>query len=230
MKHDAGIELQDTPGATRRANHEARGRSVSVRTFLLLLALMFVWSLLMQTFGGADVYAVMGPYALIVIALSWALAGKRLTFLLRPRLDSVVRGAALGTLMTLGTYPTFRLALGWFPALGPQVESLYGAAHTSHRAWAALWVCALVLAEELLWRGVFLDALCARSTSRAAFVVSVLSYALAQLGSGSGIVFLLALVCGSIWTLQRLRSDSLLGPLIAHLIWTETVIVLWPVT
>jgi membrane protease YdiL (CAAX protease family) len=37
-------------------------------------------------------------------------------------------------------------------------------------------------------------------------------------------------VCGSIWTLQRVYTDSLLSPLIAHLIWSPIVILLYPVT
>jgi membrane protease YdiL (CAAX protease family) len=60
--------------------------------------------------------------------------------------------------------------------------------------------------------------------------LSVASYAAAQLGSGSWIVMLLAIVCGTIWTLQRHFTRSLLAPLLAHLIWTPVVILLHPVT
>jgi hypothetical protein len=37
-------------------------------------------------------------------------------------------------------------------------------------------------------------------------------------------------VCGSLWTAQRHLTRSLLSPLIAHLIWTPIVILLYPVT
>jgi hypothetical protein len=60
-------------------------------------------------------------------------------------------------------------------------------------------------------------------------VLRLCSYALAQLGTGSCIVMLLAGVCGSIWTLQRRLTLSLLPPLLAHLIWTPIVIWLHPV-
>jgi hypothetical protein len=40
----------------------------------------------------------------------------------------------------------------------------------------------------------------------------------------------MALVCGAIWTAQRVYGDkSLVAPLIAHLIWTPTVIFFYPV-
>jgi membrane protease YdiL (CAAX protease family) len=60
-------------------------------------------------------------------------------------------------------------------------------------------------------------------------VLSVASYAAAQIGTGSWILVLLALVCGTVWTLQRRWSRSLLSPLLAHLIWTPVVILLHPV-
>jgi membrane protease YdiL (CAAX protease family) len=85
------------------------------------------------------------------------------------------------------------------------------------------------MAEELLWRGALLEALERRTSRLAAFAISVGSYALAQLGSGSWIVFALALVCGALWTLERLLTRSLLASAISHLIWTQTVILLHPV-
>jgi membrane protease YdiL (CAAX protease family) len=60
--------------------------------------------------------------------------------------------------------------------------------------------------------------------------ISVATYAAAQFGTGSWIVMLLALVCGTLWTLQRQLTRSLLSPLLAHLIWTPTVILFYPVT
>jgi membrane protease YdiL (CAAX protease family) len=41
---------------------------------------------------------------------------------------------------------------------------------------------------------------------------------------------LLALVCGAVWTWQRRATGSMVAPLIAHLIWSPAVILLWPVT
>jgi hypothetical protein len=110
--------------------------------------------------------------------------------------------------MTLATYPLFRLAVSIVPALNGSVAALYRDADaTSVRAMA--WVSVLVLAEELLWRGALLEALENRMAEPLAFALSVLTYALAQLGSGSWIVFALAIVCGTVWTFARRFTGSL---------------------
>ena len=91
------------------------------------------------------------------------------------------------------------------------------------------WVLAIIVAEELLWRGALLETFARRVSPPAAMALSVATYCVAQAGTGSWIVTLLALVCGTLWTLQRRLTRSLLSPLIAHLIWTPTVILLLPV-
>ena len=63
----------------------------------------------------------------------------------------------------------------------------------------------------------------------AGLAVSVLSYAAAQACSGSLIVGLLALCCGTLWTFERERTGSLIAPLLSHMIWTPVVILLRPV-
>jgi membrane protease YdiL (CAAX protease family) len=138
-------------------------------------------------------------------------------------------GLVLGTTMTLATYPMFHLAVRVVPALRPAVRALYRAAD-GPSLHAISWVAVLVLAEELLFRGALLDALERRTQPAVAAVLSVTAYALAQLGSGSLIVFLLALSCGAIWTRARRYSGSLVVSTISHLIWTECLILLFPVT
>lgn len=61
-----------------------------------------------------------------------------------------------------------------------------------------------------------------------ASLVSVSSCALAQLGTGSWVVGLVALVCGALWTLERVCTGSVLAALITHWLWTSIVIVLFP--
>jgi membrane protease YdiL (CAAX protease family) len=74
-----------------------------------------------------------------------------------------------------------------------------------------------------------LEALTKRYRMLVAGTLSVGIYVLAQAGTGSVVVALMALVCGTVWTVQRHYTNSLLSPLIAHLIWTPTVILLRPV-
>ena len=198
------------------------------------MGLNVAWATLLSQFGGdsgGNVYVVLGPFALVVsvaatvaamrpgAAGGWFSAG----------VAQVATGVGLGLVMVLLTYPAFDLATAWFPWLEPQVERLYQESRCADLSVALLWTTVIMFAEEIVWRGVWLDVLGARLGTAPAATLSVLAYAAAQLGSGSWVVCLLALVCGSVWTLLRLHTRSLLPPLIAHAIWTPTVILLHPV-
>lgn len=203
--------------------------ATSVRRLVLMLGLIAGWGLIMQGFGG-NIYAIMGPYALAVGAVIVALSARDLRRWLRPTPLAIGSGLAVGVGMTLLTYPVFALARHVFPELDGAVSALYSTAHRSGVAQALPWVLAIILAEELLWRGALLRALAGRVPERVAMSLSVLSYALAQFGTGSWIVMVLAAVCGTLWTLQRHFTHSLLSPLLSHLIWTPVVILFHPVT
>lgn len=214
-------------GEADESHARARGGR---RLLLLLVGLVVVWTLLMRQFGGADVYGVMGPYAITVVVMMWLLRGRKLWSLFAPSKLAIVSGLLMGIVMTVTTYPVFRMAVEIMPWLDAEVQGLYAASRTTTLLAAMAWVSVIIVAEELLWRGVLLEALEPRVPRRLDGALSVLTYALAQLGSGSWVVFALAVVCGSVWTLQRRLTGSLLSPLIAHMIWTHTVILLIPVT
>ncbi len=202
--------------------------AASSRLLVLVLVLICGWGVLMRHFGGG-IYRVMGPFALAVLLGVAAVTQKELRGWLRPTRAGIGSGIAVGLLMTLATYPAYELAAALFPELGAQVASLYAATRQATPGQALVWMPAIILAEELLWRGALLHVLSARVPQSAAMALSISSYALAQLGTGSWIVMLLAAVCGSIWTLQRRLTCSLLSPLLAHLIWTPVVMFLHPV-
>lgn len=196
----------------------------------LLAGLIVLWCLLIRRFGEGNVYAVVGPYACGVCALSLATSRHGLLRDLRPDAKNIAIGLAVGAVMTLLTYPAFQLTRMFFPALDSQVQGLYHGARSTTLPKALTWVVAIISAEELLFRGAFPRALTHWMSERNAYLFSLVCYVLAQLGTGSWIVALMALVCGTIWTVQRRMTGSLLSPLIAHLIWSPTVILLLPVT
>lgn len=206
-------------------------QAASPRLLLLMLGLIVGWGLLMQRFGNADnIYAVMGPFALSVLLAVGALASSKLVIWLRASRRALLTGLGVGVAMTLATYPTYALLRSFVPELEGQVAALYTAAHRTTLAEALPWVLAIIVAEEVLWRGALLHVLERRVPPALAMAISVATYAAAQFGTGSWIVMLLALVCGTLWTLQRHFTRSLLSPLLAHLIWTPTVILFYPVT
>lgn len=194
------------------------------------VCLVIVWVALMSRFGNTDVYAVMGPYACIVSAVCLALSPKELLRSLQCDVRGLLLGLAVGAGMTLLTYPVFGAAVQLMPALQAQVAGLYAFASTTSLSAALFWVGTLVIAEELLYRGVLPRVLQLWTTPNRASLLALLIYAAAQLGSGSFIVFLLALACGTIWTALCRYTGSLTPGIIAHGIWSPTVIVLFPVT
>ncbi len=200
------------------------------RVSWVVLGLIGVWFLLMRQFGGADMYSVLGPYAAAVVLVLWLLRSRALRRWLRPTWVACALGLGVGVLMTLATYPIYDLAARLVPGLDAYVKAHYGSARTGS-LWLELgWVSLIILAEELLFRGVLLEVLERHLSRPLAGALGVVLYTVAQLGSGSWVIGAMALVCGGVWTLQRYATNSLVAPLISHMIWTPSVILLHPVT
>lgn len=200
------------------------------RSMWLLAALTVAWGVVMRQFGAGNIYSIVGSYALGVNAILLVLYRRLLAEWLRARARDVLIGACVGAAMTALTYPLYHFAVGLVPGLSPVVAGLYRTSSGESLGAAVLWVVLIITAEELLFRGAWLHALEAQLTRRAALGLSVVLYAAAQAFSGSLIVGLLALCCGSIWTLERALTGSLVAPLVSHLIWTPVVILLHPVS
>ena len=188
-----------------------------------------LWFALMTRFGEGDVYSVIGPYAAVVSATCLVLPPHQHLRALAVTRRGVLAGVLVGVLMTALTYPVFRIANHFIPTLEHQVRALYHSAHSTTVPVALAWLSAIVLGEELLFRDLLPQALELWTARWQAYAISGLVYALAQLGSGSFIVALLAACCAAVWSVLRIRTDSLLSAVIAHAIWTPIVIVLYPV-
>lgn len=199
------------------------------RAFLVLIALTACWGLMMLQFGRREIYWLVGGYALFASACVLLLYGKRLASSLRVDLRSVLVGLGVGALMTVLTYPVYRLAVQLVPWLEPTVRGLYRTSHKEDMTTAVAWTIVILATEELLFRGAWLLWLEERLGKRAALFACVALYALAQACTGSFVVALLALCCGTLWTLERMLTGSVVAPLLSHLIWTPTVILLRPV-
>jgi membrane protease YdiL (CAAX protease family) len=224
------MNAHTTHSTTETADTELDQQRPSTISLIVSIALVVIWVSLISRFGSGDVYVVMGPYACVVIATCIALSPRQLLHALSCDWRGLLWGLGIGVLMTSLVYPAFDLSVQLVPALQPQVAGLYHGASTDHLYKAFAWILVLAVAEELLFRGILPRTLQLWIPERAAFAVALFAYSFAQLGSGSWIVFLLALVCGAAWSGLRLYTGSLLPGLIAHAIFSPTVLLLHPVT
>ena len=198
----------------------------------LLLPWLLLWPVVLSRFGQGDVYTPMGLFGVSAIAV--ALYARKLapkwTDLRNHWVRNAAIGIAVGVLMTLSTYVAYDVATKLFPSLASDVEGLYRNARSASPAAAIGWTAVVVVAEEMLWR----DALVGRATAqfprRAVVAFSLVTYVAAQCGAGSGVVALAALICGTIWTIERLMTRSVVASLASHMIWTIVVIHIYPVS
>ncbi len=230
MSGSTAQPMPDVRMQERSAEQSAVTSAFSRRYVVLTLGLTAVWGALMNQFGSSPIYWVMGPFAAVVCVTLLVMRGHALRARLRPTIKNVALGVGMGVLMTVCTYPAFDLARWLFPDLVRHVADLYRQSQDERLSVALVAVLVILAAEELLWRGAWYEAYCQRLGPLKAGALCVASYAVTQLCSGSFIVCLLAIVCGSVWTIMRHYSGSLVPSLIAHAIWTPTVILLVPVT
>jgi uncharacterized protein len=144
---------------------------------------------------------------------------------LRTRLRPTRRLVAMGLVSGLGLYLVFcagALLVRATP-LWPLIQQVSDLTRTS--APAALAALVLVFAtspsEEVLWRG----AVFARLTRRYGpgwrpVMVTTLAYALFVGLSGSLVLPLAALVCGTVWARQRQVTGSIVPSLVSHVLWS----------
>ncbi len=140
----------------------------------------------------------------------------------------VAVGLAVGVALVVGTHVGFRVMTPLFPSLGDDVARLYRVAAVSPARLVAVVVIAA--AEEVVWRGLLLDALRRRLPEGAgplwptvAVVGSALVYAAAQVGPRSAWLLVAAVAMGILWGAMRLWR-SLWMPLASHLVWTLAIL------
>jgi membrane protease YdiL (CAAX protease family) len=180
------------------------------------------------------------------------LARNVLTPMLRPTGRLFAWGSAAAIVMvgvTYGLYPLVRAASAPIDA---SVSVLYALLRETGLPWVPLLLIPfIIVSEELIWRGVFFEALLRRQAFRrsgvqafgvratndcqpstlnlaAAVVLSAIAYALAHAPIGSLLLTGLALACGLFWSALRAGTGSLIPPLVCHLAWDLLVFALRP--
>jgi membrane protease YdiL (CAAX protease family) len=201
--------------------------SPSLRRGLLAAALLG-WGAVLTRFGSPDLYALLAGYAgALTIVLLGIDPDTRALFRVDRR--GLLVGVAGAGLMIVGTHLAFAVVSALEPRVSDAVQANYATTGIAGNWTVVPLMLVVVLAEEVLWRGSLIEALRGVVSPPAGAAISIASYALVQLASGSWVVVALAAVCGALWTLERLWTRSLVPPLITHAAWSLTVLVVAPV-
>lgn len=199
------------------------------------LLLSLLWAATFVVAVAQDrLYPLLGTMAVLVAVVSLLVAPALRRQLLRPRVVDVAVGAGFGVVLVLATQVGFTRMSPYLPGLGADVAILYRVAAVTPARLVVVVVIAV--AEELLWRGVLLDALQQRTgpawrvagVDVAAVVGAAVVYGAAQAGPRSVWLVLAGVGLGTVWGLMRVRSRGVWMPIAAHLVWTLTILGAWP--
>jgi membrane protease YdiL (CAAX protease family) len=213
-------------GGTVAAPHSRAG-GLSAARDRLALACVAGWTL-----GAAATpwLGLWGGIAATALALGTAcafLAREDLAPLIAPRPALVGLGLLAGLVMLLATYSAYPVMSRW-TVVKAGVPPLYSAVRSLPPAVLVVVLPLVIVAEELVWRGVVYDALRRRLPAVAAVAAAAVLYAAAHAPARSWLLTSVALACGAFWTALRAGSRSLVPCTLAHLIWDVLVMALKP--
>jgi uncharacterized protein len=137
----------------------------------------------------------------------------------RPIITPVVVGLLLAALFVLGA-----LIVHTIPTLARLAEDVLGYARLGN-----LWIIFMItlvngVAEELFFRG----ALFAAIGEWHPVLISTILYASATIAGGNPVLVFAALVLGTVVALQRRASGGLLAPILTHITWSLSMLLVLP--
>jgi len=143
------------------------------------------------------------------------------------------RFVGFGILSAVFLYGIFWIGSHLLQHLVPSSRELIGAVYTTKSALPA-WVIVLLLAfvigpaEEIFWRGLVQKYLVAATNQQFGLILGAVLYALVHLWAKNGVLMLAAFVCGLVWGRQYLKSGSLIGVIVSHVLWDIAVFIVVP--
>ena len=180
----------------------------------LALACAVVWVAAAASARPLGIWLAVGGAAVALGAAVWLFDRAEARRILQPSPSLVLLGAAAGAVMIAATYLLYPVLARVAPFIGSDTTRLYAAFRVPSLATAAIAIGPVVLAEELVWRGVVQGALVRRAGRWQGVTLAAAAYALAHAPLGSSTLVMLAFACG------------LAPALVAHLAWDVTVL-LW---
>lgn len=155
-------------------------------------------------------------------------ARTRLAPLFRLTPSGLALGLLAGAVMVGSTYGLYPWVASSWTLFGSGVPPLYAAFGQARTAWVPLLLPLVVLAEEVVWRGIVYDALRRRTGAVGAVAAAGAAYALAHAPVRSLVLTLVALACGLFWSALREATGSLVPSTVSHLVWDLLVMLWWP--
>jgi len=162
-------------------------------------------------------------------AVAWWALGARARPLLRTTAPGALIAVALGGLLVAATHGAYHVASAASPELERSVRALYASIEVdASRGALVLLTAIVVLAEELVWRGVAIELVGSLGAKVPIASISVALYVLPQLGTGEPLLLAAALMLGSLFAAQRLITGRLVDPLLTHVVWSAAIFVVVP--
>ena len=137
----------------------------------------------------------------------------------RPITTPIVAGLLLAALFVLGAF-----VIRTIPALASLTEDVLGYARLGN-----LWIILAItlvngIAEELFFRG----ALFAAIGIWHPVLISTVIYALATIAGGNAVLVFAAALLGTVVALERRASGGILAPILTHMTWSLTMLLVLP--
>lgn len=200
-----------------------------VRT-VVALAMVVAWATGAALSRRVGFWTGLGSTALVLGALALVL-DRGLRSELRPSLRIVGFGAAAGGLLAVGTWTLYPVLASLVPGVTGEKIGLYAEFSTLPRLTAAILLPLIVVAEELVWRGLVSNWLWpTRSVGRAIRIAVVATiYGMATLPSGSPLLAFAAFACGLVWSWLREVTRSVLASASCHFVWAVLILFVHPV-
>jgi uncharacterized protein len=129
-------------------------------------------------------------------------------------------GVAVGTAWLAATHVGHAVLARIFPGFVDQVRDLYRLGEDEAPSRVAGPVVAMAVGEELLFRGVV--------QGLTGFAVGVVVYAGVQAVERKWALVLAAVISGVIWGGLFELTGGLAAPVVAHVIWTLGLVLVWP--
>lgn len=133
---------------------------------------------------------------------------------------TVVAGAGVGAVWLVATQIGHRVLCRVVPSFIDRVRDLYSIAAGDRRRDVLTALVSMAVAEEFVFRLVV--------QREFGLVAGVVAYAAVQAVTRNWALMLAAVASGTVWGLLYQWQQSLVAPLIAHLIWTGALTFVWP--